>query len=273
MEYSIKSSNGNELYKIIDKVDYDIPYSKLEVFEEGRSVLISAFSGTLTFISRTGNKTKTKKIIENINVEYERNILSVVDKDNLLILFSGQNEKSSTIQKYGIDGILVNEFKVPFTDVNGIAYSESLAKIYLSHVVWQNSGKLNKQVVLLDESGETINNFNATFEKGFFTEENIFVAYANKSLLIFDTKNLKLLINERMTEKIILDVTYENKHLIYAVANKPELKEGKWFYKNPTLKKMDLTGNIIEVKNISSESFSKYEFVKKNEKVEFKIIE
>ncbi len=33
VNYSVKANNGKELYQIVDKVDYDIPYAKLEVFK------------------------------------------------------------------------------------------------------------------------------------------------------------------------------------------------------------------------------------------------
>ncbi len=272
VEYSVKSSDGKELYQIVDKVDYDIPFSKLEVFENGSSLLINAFYGRLTFISDNGTKVKSSKIRDNLEVEYERSILSVGDKKSVLIIFRGQNKKSSIVQRYNENGNLEKEFEIPITNVNGIAFSESLNQIYLSHIQWENSGKLNRRVTLLNTSGEVVESFNANFEKGFFTEDNQFIAFSNKSVLSINTANLELKFIEKLKEEqIVLDVTYLEKETLIAFAKSPELENGKWYYKNPTIKRIDSNGNEIKQLNYEVNPFSEYKFIMSQNNLEFVI--
>ena len=270
VEYSVKSNVGKELYKIVDKVDYDIPYSKLEVFSDGSSVLISSFYGTLTFISNDGTKTKSVKIKDNIKAKYERSIKSVSDKNILVVLLSEQNKSNSTIQRYNSSGNIINSFLVNITGVNGIAYSKSINQLYLSHIKWKNSGELDRRVTLLNSNGEVVKRFNTNFEKGFFTEDNIFVGVSNKSVFSFNTTKLELGYKIDADKKsILIDVTVIDSKLVVAQAENPELQKGEWYYKNPTIIKFNSAGKVIEKINLKTELFSEYKFQKSNTNLEF----
>lgn len=270
VEYSVKSSDGKELYQIVDKVDYDIPFSKLEVFEDGSSLLISAFYGRLTFISNNGTEARSIKIRDNLEVEYERRIHTVVDNKSVLVLFQEENGQTSIIQRYNKNGTLKKEFEIPINNVNGIAFLENLNQIYLSHIQWENSGKLNRKVTLLNTSGEVVKNFNANFEKGFFTEDIQFIAFSNKTVLSINTTNLEIIFNKKLEEEqIILDVTYLENETILAFANSPKLENGKWYYKNPTIKRIDSSGNVRKQINYNVNSFSEYKFQINQNNLEF----
>ncbi len=270
VEYSVKSSDGKELYQIIDKVDYDIPYSKLEVFSDGSSVLISSFYGTLTFISNNGTKAKTVKIKNDVEVEYERSIKSVSDEDNLIVLFSEANDNYSTIKKYNSLGNVIDEFTVDLTDVNGIAYSKKINQLYLSHIKWKNSSELERKVTLLKSNGEVAKSYNAYFEKGFFTDDNKFIGLSNKSVFSINTVKLKLDYKVKADENsMFIDVTEDSSSILVAQAKNPELKEGKWYYKNPTIIKFDSAGKIIDKIEIDAELFSEFKFQKTNSYLEF----
>ena len=270
VEYSVKSSVGKELYKIVDKVYYDIPYSKLEVFSDGSSVLISSFYGTLTFISNDGTKTKSVQIKDNIKVKYERSIKSVSDKNILVVLLSEQNESNSTIQRYNSSGNIINSFSVNITEVNGIAYSKSINQLYLSHIKWKNSGELDRRVTLLNSNGKVVKRFNTNFEKGFFTEDNKFVGVWNKSVFSVNTDKLELNYEIAAEDNnIFIDVTTNNNSLIVAQAKNPELNNGEWYYKNPTIIKLDSAGKIIDKIKIDTELFSEFKFKNRNDNLEF----
>ncbi len=270
VEYSVKSNDGKELYQIVDKVDYDIPYSKLEVFSDGSSVLISSFYGTLTFISNNGTKAKTVKIKNDVEVEYERSIKSVSDRDNLVILFSEANDNYSTIKKYNSIGNLVDDFTVDLTDVNGIAYSKKINQLYLSHIKWKNSSELERKVALLNNNGEVVKTFNTNFENGFFTDDNRFIGKFNKSVFSINTVKLKLDYKVQAEENsLFFDVAGDGSSILVAQAKNPELKEGKWYYKNPIIIKLDSAGQIIDKIEIDTELFSEFKFQKTNSNLEF----
>lgn len=270
VEYSVLANDGRQLYKIVDKTDYDIPYSKLEVFETGSSVLINAFYGTLTFISNNGSKTKSVKISDDIKVGYERNILSVADDNKLIIMFSEHNSKSSTIKIFSEIGILENEFEIPIVNGNGIAYSESLNQIFISHIEWSNSGEVNKKITILNSGGEVVKLFDANFEKGFFVEENKFLAFTNKSFLLFNSNKLEIIFQEKLDDKfVLLDAAYADKKIFIASAKPPKLLDGKWNYKNPIITEMKENGNVIGQEEINISSFTEYKFVQSGSTMNF----
>ena len=270
VEYSVKSENGKVLYQIIDKVDYDVPYSKLEVFGNGNSVLISAFYGTLTFINNDGTKGKSVKIKDSLKVEYERTIQSVVYNKRLLVLFQELNAKVSTIQKYDADGTLKMEFEIPITDINGIAFSELTNQIFVSHFNWKDSGELEKRVTLLNSNGEILKSVNATFEKGFFTNDSQFIGYSNKSVFAFNTKSKTLQFVENLNDnQVLLDVSYLKKEIIVAISNIPKLKAGKWYYKNPTVLKVNSVGDVLTETNFTTDLFDSYKLKRNENSIKF----
>jgi hypothetical protein len=270
VEYSVKLENGEALYQIMDKVDYDVPYSKLEVFENGNSVLISAFYGTLTFINNNGTKGKSIKIKENLKVEYERNIQSVVDKKSVLILFQELNDKFSTIQKYDEDGTLQLELEIPITDIGGIAFSESLNQIFISHFNWSDSGELEKKVTILNSNGEILKSIKATFEKGFFTNDDQFIGFANKSIFLFNTNSKEVMFNEKLNStKVVLDVSYSNREIIIALSNNPKLENGEWYYSNATIQKVSLAGDVLNEIDFRTDLFVNYKLEKKGNSISF----
>lgn len=269
--YSVKLSDGTLLYKISNKTDYDIPYSSIEVFDDGSSVLISAFYGTLTFFTNSGTKLSENKLRENIGVEYERSIKSVVDNNILLILFKEQNEKFSTIQKYNSDGELQRSLEIDVININSLAYSEAKNQIYLSHIEWDSRGSANKIVSLINEDGELMKSFNEEFEKGFFTEENLFIAFSNKSLLSINVENLEINFQKKMkNDELYIDVTATKNSIVTVTAKPPKLQNGKWHYKNPIIIKLDFSGKLIEKNEVETNSFSEYGFNRYNNDLEFR---
>ena len=57
--------------------------------------------------------------------------------------------------------------------------------------------------------------------------------------------------------------------IVVITAKSPKLKEGKWFYKNPTIVKMDLSGKLIEKNIIETSSFSEFGFQKTSNDLKF----
>lgn len=270
VEYSVKSGDDKLLYKISNKTDYDIPYSGIEVFDNGSSVLISSFYGTLTFFNSRGTKLKELKLGKTLGFEYERSIKSVVNKNSLLVVFREENSNYSTLQKYNPNGILEKSLDVEETNINGLAYSESLNQIYISSVEWENSGSMNKIVSLINEDDELLKSYNANFEKGFFTEDNQFIAFSNKSLMSINTEGFEINFrNELDNDELYIDVTVSKESIVAITTKSPKLKEGKWFYKNPTIIKMDLSGKLIEKNVVEINSFSEFSFKKTNSVLRF----
>lgn len=261
IEYSVKSDDGKELYQIVDKIDYDIPYSKLEVFNNGSSVLVSSFYGMLTFISNDGTKTKNIKFLDDISIEYDRNILSVVDNNNLLVVLNGHNSKHSVIKIYDKNGMIKNEYTLDITEVNAIAYSEKLNQIILSYVNWGNSGEFTKQIAILDGDNKAIKISEANFQSGFYTKENKFVGISNKKVFVLNTSNMELLHLYTVDENhIIVGITEEDGGIIVVEANNPELKNGDWHYKNPQLLRLSYDGVVLMQNHLTQELLDEYSF-------------
>lgn len=270
VEYSIVSGDGRLIYKISNKTDYDIPYSKLEVFNNGYSVLINSFYGTLTFFNNNGTRLTETKLSTNIGVEYERSIKSAVDNNTLLILFNQQENKFSTIQKYNYIGIIELNFVVDVLNVNGLAYSETLNQIYLSHIEWDQSGGIKKAVSLINENGELLKKYNSTFEKGFFAENNQFIAFSNKSLIAINSDNLEIYFQKKPAiNEIFIDVTSAVGATVAVSAKPPILEDSKWYYKNLTIKKLSLSGKTIESRDVVTSLFSEYGFNWLDSKLKF----
>ncbi len=259
-EYSIKSSDDKLLYKILNKTDYDIPYSGIEVFENDSSVLINSFYGTLTFFSDQGTKLKESKLSETLGFEYERSIKSVVDNNTLLVVFREENSSYSTLQKYNSNGTLEKSFEIEETNINGLAYSESLDQIYISSVVWDNSGSINKVLSLINENGELLKSYEANFEKGFFSDDQ-FIAFSNKSLLSINTENLEINFqNKPANDELYLDVTLSKESIFAITAKPPKLNNGNWFYKDPTILEINLNGKIVKQTIAETPLFSNFDF-------------
>lgn len=272
VEYSIKSDDDKLLYKITNKTDYDIPYSDIEVFDNGCSVLISAFHGTLTFFNNNGAKLKEIKLHEDIDVEYERSIKSVVDANSLLMSYKDLANGISVLHKYNSNGILEIKIKIEKTNINGLAYSVSLNQIYISSIEWNNDGGMKKVISLINEDGELLTSYSANFEKGFFTEKNKFIAFSNKSLISINAENLVLNFQNKPThDELYIDVTSLKDSIIVVTAETPKLQNGKWIYKNPTIVKMDLSGNIIDKNEVETSSFSEFGFRKTSKALLFTV--
>ncbi|MEN8192207.1 MAG: hypothetical protein ABFS12_05290, partial [Bacteroidota bacterium] len=261
VEYSVADKNGSILYKITNQTDYDIPYSHLYAFENGGSVLISSFYGMLTFYNSSGTKITDKMIKENVIGEYERSIKAVVDNNSLIIQFGELNDNFSTIQKYGFNGRLVSSIKIELTNINGLAYSEKLGQIYLSHVEWNNDGSADKKVSLFNEIGQVQKQYDAFFDKGFFTGDNRFVAFSNKTLLTVNTESLEVIFKNKANDnEMFLDITVSKEKIVAVSARPPKLQNGKWYYEDPTILKLDNSGKIIKENKIETDLFSDYEF-------------
>ncbi len=258
-EYSVKTKEGKELYRIVDKVDYDIPFSKLEVFNDGASVLINSFYGRLTFINSTGTETKNIKIDKEMDVEYERNLFTVADDKMLLVVLANEKERFSKIKKYDKNGNFLSEFKIDFKNITGVAFSEKLNRIFIAYVIWNNSGGFKKETVVYNLTGKKIKSFNAGFEKGFFVNDK-FVGYDKKSLFSVNCNSL-IKDFEKHFEEIILAVTVSGFETVAVTAQPPQLKEGKWFYRNPTIIKIGEKGRIIRKEKKKTSPFSEYNFV------------
>jgi len=268
IEYTVMQKDDKILYQIVDKVDYDIPFSKLQIFGNGNSVLLNAFYGKLTFINYNGAKVRTLNIQKDIEVEYERNILSVVDNNSLIIAFAIQNKDNSVIQIYNENGMLKNEFEISLLNINGIAFMEKLNKIFISNIVWNKYNEIEKKITIFDENGEVAKSFNLNFEKGFFTEDNKFIANTNKSVIAINANNLEIIFKTEMNNgSILLDVAYINKEIFYAFANTPTLANGKWFYENPTIININNRGKLIEEKSINKKTFSELTLSNNNNKL------
>ncbi len=221
-----------------------------------------------------GSKVKTSKIIENIPIEYERQLLSVVDGENLLILLTEPNKEYSIIKQYKFNGTFVNEIIVDFINVNGIAFTEKLNQIYLSYVKWDNLGKPQKNIVVYNNEGKILKNFESDFKQGFFTEDGKLIGYTNKSLICFDAKKLEIYFEYKLKQNYInLDVTYNSNKIFVASARQPILADGKWLYENPEISEYDLDGHLVESKEINSKPFTEYGFETLDGKINFKIIE
>ncbi len=269
VDYSIETTDNNVLYTISNKTDYDIPYSGIEVFNNGNSVLINSFYGTLTFFNNKGVKTKTTKLSDSLGFEYERNIRSVIDNNSLLVIFKEENKDYSFLQKYDSNGKLEKRLTLNETNITGIAYSESLDQIYISFIEWNNNGTANKKISLINEDGQLLKRYNDNFEKGYFAKGNRFIAFSNKSLLSINTQNLDVVFrNKSTTNKLYLDVTVINSNIVVAMASAPKLQNGKWVYNNSTILKLDSSGKIIERQNINA-AFSDFGFRKSGSTMQF----
>ena len=272
VEYSVSLNDNNQLYKIVDKVDYDIPFSKLEVFENGSSVLINSFYGKIIFINEYGKEIKTSNLLKNIEVEYERNILSVVDNNILIIAFPSQNKNNSIIQIYNKIGVLENEFEISLENINGIAFSESLNQIFISNIRWNEFNEMEKKVTIFNNTGKIKKSLNANFEKAYFTIDNKFIASSNKSINVIDTNNWEIIFKTDLKNNyILLDVTYINKNIIYAFANTPTLVKAKWLYENATIIIIDELGKVKETKYINKSPFNKFVLSNYNNKLNINI--
>jgi len=257
IEYTVMQNDDKILYQIVDKVDYDIPFPKLQIFENGNSVLLNAFYGKLTFINGNGAKVKTLNIKKDIEVAYERNIISFVDNSSLIIAFTLQNEDNSVIQIYSDNGMLKNEFEISLININGIAFHEKLNKIFISSIVWNKHNVMEKRITVFNENGEVIKSLKSNFEKGFFTEDNKFIANTNKSLIVINANDSQIILKKEMNrESVLLDINYINKEILYAFAKTPTLANGKWFYENPTIISINEHGKLIDNKSVKIKKFS-----------------
>lgn len=259
VSYSVFSEKNNKLYAVSNETEYDIPYSELKAFDDGQSVLISAFYGTLEFYNNIGTKTKSLKIRNGISVDYERGIRSVVSDKSLIILFQEQNELYTTIQKYSSSGLLERDLHLDITNINGVAYSSNADQVYLSRVAWSNNGIPLNFISLINDKGQIVKEYNSSFEKGFFLGDNRFVAFSKKEIISIDSENYSVAFKKQAKSNYqFIDVNEENSHLVAVSAKAPTLKNGEWYYQNPLVQRFDLSGNLTEEKILETDSFVNY---------------
>ncbi len=255
IKYSVFSKK-NKIYTITNETEYDIPYSELKTFNDGQSVLISAFHGTLEFYNNIGAKIKSLNIKSDISVDYERGIRSVVSDNSMIILFQEQNELYTTLQKYSSSGILERDLQLDITNINGIAYSINTDQVYLSRVEWTNNGIPLKFISLVNDKGQIVKEYNSNFEKGFFLGDNRFVAFSKKEIISIDSESYSVVFKKQVKSNYqFIDVNKENSLLVAVSAKAPKLKYGEWYYQNPIIQKFDLFGNLTEEKVLETDSF------------------
>ena len=63
-----------------------------------------------------------------------------------------------------------------------------------------------------------------------------------------------------MNNEIFIDVTVFKGSIVAVSAKPPKLHDGKWYYKNPTIINLDLSGKIIDKNAVETSPFSEFGF-------------
>lgn len=264
--------NQIELYTIKRQLDYDIPFPDLKVFNNGRSVLINSFDGTLTFFEKDGIESLKTKIFKGISIKYERTIHAAVDENRLVITLSQPGMKRSMVQYYSADGSLIKDWEVEKGFINGLQYFKQKGLLALSGYEWQNE-TLIKSLLFFNDSGVLISEIAHNFTNGSFTTDgSLFFGYTSNNYVLYDLSEKKINFTFQ-SEKvdIIIAAEYLDQKITIVTAKKPILEKGNWYYQDPTFKRFTTNGQIIKAWQEETPLFSYFAFTKSRNELLFKM--
>ena len=268
LEYKV-FENSKKLYSINIELEYDIPFPKLEVFDNGYSVLINTFESSLTFFNKSGQELVKNKILKDLPVEYERSVYSTISKDLLAISLSQPKMEYSIIQIYNNQGQLISNWDLDEKYINGLAYSSISDLLAVSVYNWRENN-LKKTTLFFKSDGIEISRVPYNFTNGKFVEnEIIFIGYANEILFVYDLEEIKINFKKSAIENgLILLAEYINGEVFILQAENPYLEKGIWYYKNPNINSFDVNGNLSLIYEIECKPFSECKLVKNGSGIE-----
>lgn len=94
---SIVDRQGRTVYKIVKQVAFDVQYPAIYLFDDGSSILVSAFAGELAFYNNTGNPGKTLQLFGRSTTEYEQVVKCSVSGNRAAVLYSTPEQANATV--------------------------------------------------------------------------------------------------------------------------------------------------------------------------------
>jgi hypothetical protein len=270
LEYHVLKDD-QKIYVVGIELDYDIPFPVLKVFDNGASVLISAFEASLTFYNSSGKIILKSNILKDFNVEYERSLYSAISGDYLAISLCPNKADYTIVQIYNNLGQIIDDWQFQEKFMDGLSFSSTANLLAISVHNWQQNN-LSKSTIFFDSNGAQISKIPFSFTKGQFVEsENIFVGYSNDNCYVYNFELKKINFESRSIEdEMILMAEYIHDKIFIVIAEKPYLEKGDWYYINPTFRVVDIMGDLRMQTNIKSKPFSKYELLKNDASIKFK---
>lgn len=265
------TENDAEKYTIEIQLGYDVPFPALKVFADGSSVLINAFDATLIFYDTRGRQLLKSPLVKEADVEYERTIYSAVSAEYLAVVLSQPGQDYLLVRLYNSGGQFIREFPVAEAHLNGIFYSAAANLLALSVYNWTGA-QLNKAVHYFNSDGERLASIPFNFLQGSLSEnEHIFTGYTAADCFVYDINTEQVTFHTTSSiDAIIMAADFIGEEIVVVQAGKPVLREGKWFYANPSFARYDLSGRLISRVIKESPPFADYRLYLKDSGLIFK---
>lgn len=258
------------MYTVKYQVDYDLPIPELRVFDNGQSVLINSFDGTLTFFDANGTEFVKTKIFKGIGAKYERNIVAAIDEDRLAITLSQPGMKHVIFQIYSVDARLIEQWEIMQDFTNGLQYHKEKEIVAIS-VYSRQTGGLVKSVLFFNDQGKLLSKIYANFTIGKFIKGGqYFSGHTNKGYFLYNLNDKKIVFELKAPDgEIIIDMKYYDQTIAVITTPKPVLEDGKWYYQNPSINLFNTEGQILRSWKDTIPSFSTFGFKKEGRKILF----
>lgn len=242
--------NDQKIFSIERILNYDDPFSEAKLFNDGSLAIVNSFLNKIDFYSNTGNIISTVDNIDDEKYSYEKTIYFDADLDEAAFLISNEKTSESRIEIYSKYGNKIKTLSAIGSNGKGILYNQEKDLIVYSSLNW-NDTELEKNTLGINTNGKINFQANNIFSEARI-DNNIFAGFSNKSLLIIDLFENKILQNISINDKVISDLEIFNGEVFFLESDLPRFENNKWNYSNLVLKKYSVLNNKLEtIKSIN----------------------
>ncbi|MBN2572262.1 MAG: hypothetical protein JXA68_09050 [Ignavibacteriales bacterium] len=264
MDNSAKYSlfkNDKELYSIEKLLDRNEPLPTAAVFEDGVLILVYSLSGRIVYYDSTGAIFASSDLNVEYSIEYESTVLIDVEGNSAAVLVSSPVEPNSRLFLHKSNAERINVIEVKGFQGSGLKFIDE-KKIVASTYYWLDSLVENTFFYTID--GDLLGKIPIRFDQCDF-DKDYFIGYYNKKAFLIDLHNYEMIFEfEPIEGEMIVSAKILEDKIIITSSKFPELKEGKWYYKNIRIEEFNKIGKKLNKKEIETSEYLEMEIIPDN---------
>jgi len=254
--------NNVELFSIENMLGRNEPLPTAGVFDDGVMILVYSLSGRIVYYDTTGSVFATSDLNVEYNIEYESTVLLDMYKNLAGVLISSPVEPNSRLFLHKSNSERIGIIEAKGFNGSGLKFIDG-NRITASTYYWLDSLIENTYFYTFD--GNLLGRIPIRFDECDF-DNDYFLGYYNKKLFLVDLHNYEMIFEFEPREgEMIVSAKIIEEKIIISCSKYPDLKEGKWYYKNIRIEESDINGKKLDEKEIETEEFLEMKIIQDNE--------